>query len=283
MNEAKKYVVGALGAGQPMEESGALAKLQARMRGKAARSEGGRRHKAVAAKQFAHGKIGLTVGAADGYDASERATTYGDGLEASPLSNLGGDLIQQKIRPELKLAATPARKSMARGAGSGRRKSQAGRRASSAAGPPKGGRKSRLSKVQMRRAGMAIDKSLDDLITGMNNRAKRRGTTRTPLALQWALSASRRGMTFIDARPDVDRRVVGVARRDDVEDAAVADDARRAVLHLGRTREIQRRFNLSVPRARVPKKHPRFETVPRDDRSSKNQPKRVENDRDMRL
>lgn len=196
MNEAKKYVVGALGAGQPMEESGALAKLQARMRGKAARSEGGRRHKAVAAKQFAHGKIGLTVGAADGYDASERATTYGDGLEASPLSNLGGDLIQQKIRPELKLAATPARKSMARGAGSGRRKSQAGRRASSAAGPPKGGRKSRLSKVQMRRAGMAIDKSLDDLITGMNNRAKRRGTTRTPLALQWALSASRRGMTF---------------------------------------------------------------------------------------
>ena len=40
MNEAKKYVVGALGAGQPMEESGALAKLQARMRGKAARSLG---------------------------------------------------------------------------------------------------------------------------------------------------------------------------------------------------------------------------------------------------
>jgi hypothetical protein len=31
------------------------------------------------------------------------------------------------------------------------------------------------------------------------------------------------------------------------------------------------------------KKHPRFETVPRDDRSSKNQPKRVENGRDMSL
>ena len=51
----------------------------------------------------------------------------------------------------------------------------------------------------------------------------------------------------------------------------------------GRTRVIQRRFNVSVPRARVPEKHPRFETVPRDDRSSKDQPKRVENGRDMRL
>ncbi len=38
----------------------------------------------------------------------------------------------------------------------------------------------------------------------------------------------------------------------------------------GGTRVIQVRFNLSVPRARVQGKHPRFETVPRDDRSSKN-------------
>ncbi|KAK7232929.1 hypothetical protein SO694_0003625 [Aureococcus anophagefferens] len=30
-------------------------------------------------------------------------------------------------------------------------------------------------------------------------------------------------------------------------------------------------------------KHSRFETTPRDDRSSKNQPKRVENGRDMSL
>ena len=36
-------------------------------------------------------------------------------------------------------------------------------------------------------------------------------------------------------------------------------------------------------RARYRKTHPRFETVPRDDRSSKNQPKRVENGRDMSL
>ena len=38
-------------------------------------------------------------------------------------------------------------------------------------------------------------------------------------------------------------------------------------------------LNVSVPRARVLEKHPRFETVPRDDRSSKNQPKRVETGR----
>ena len=36
-------------------------------------------------------------------------------------------------------------------------------------------------------------------------------------------------------------------------------------------------------RARSETKHPSFETVPRDDRSSKNQPKRVENGRDMSL
>ena len=52
----------------------------------------------------------------------------------------------------------------------------------------------------------------------------------------------------------------------------------------GRTRVIQVRFNVSVPRARVPKKtHPCFEAVPRDDRSSKNQPKRVKNGRDRSL
>ena len=47
------------------------------------------------------------------------------------------------------------------------------------------------------------------------------------------------------------------------------------------------RFNVAstlVFRARAfRKKHPRFETVPRDDRSSKNQPKRVENGRDRSL
>jgi hypothetical protein len=53
---------------------------------------------------------------------------------------------------------------------------------------------------------------------------------------------------------------------------------------LGRKRVIQRRFNVSVPRAcAFQKKHPRFESAPRDDRSSKNQPKRVENDRDKSL
>ena len=36
-------------------------------------------------------------------------------------------------------------------------------------------------------------------------------------------------------------------------------------------------------RARSGKNHPRFEAVPRDDRSSKNQPKRVENGRDRSL
>ena len=36
-------------------------------------------------------------------------------------------------------------------------------------------------------------------------------------------------------------------------------------------------------RARSGKKHPRFESAPRDDRSSKNQPKRVENGRDRSL
>ena len=44
---------------------------------------------------------------------------------------------------------------------------------------------------------------------------------------------------------------------------------------------IQVRFNVSVPRARVPKKkkHPRVESAPRDDRSSKTEPKRAERDR----
>ena len=46
-------------------------------------------------------------------------------------------------------------------------------------------------------------------------------------------------------------------------------------------------FNVAstwVFRARAfQKQHSRFETVPRDDHSSKNQPKRVENDRDMSL
>ena len=50
----------------------------------------------------------------------------------------------------------------------------------------------------------------------------------------------------------------------------------------GRTRVIQVR--MSVPRARVPeKKHPRVESAPRDDRSSKNEPKRAETDRDTSL
>ena len=52
---------------------------------------------------------------------------------------------------------------------------------------------------------------------------------------------------------------------------------------LGSTRVIQRRFNLAVPRARVQNQRPCFETDPRDDHSPKNQPKRVESDRDMSL
>ena len=57
-----------------------------------------------------------------------------------------------------------------------------------------------------------------------------------------------------------------------------------AARRLGSKRVIQRRFDVRVPRASVPEeKHPRFETVPRDDRSSKNQPKRVENGRDRSL
>ena len=49
----------------------------------------------------------------------------------------------------------------------------------------------------------------------------------------------------------------------------------RVAMHLGayqgRKRVIQVRFNMSVPRARVPeKKHPRVESAPRDNRSSKN-------------
>ena len=54
-----------------------------------------------------------------------------------------------------------------------------------------------------------------------------------------------------------------VERRAELVDVDAPDDARRAhgrVVHeerergLGRTREIQRRFNVSVPRARVPEK-----------------------------
>jgi hypothetical protein len=46
---------------------------------------------------------------------------------------------------------------------------------------------------------------------------------------------------------------------------------------------IHVRFNVSVPRARVPKKHPRFEGAPRDDRPSQNQPKRAETGRERSL
>ena len=48
----------------------------------------------------------------------------------------------------------------------------------------------------------------------------------------------------------------------------------------GDSTSLQREFSAC---ARSGKKHPRFETVPRDDRSSKNQPKRVENGRDKSL
>ena len=52
-------------------------------------------------------------------------------------------------------------------------------------------------------------------------------------------------------------------------------------------REARRRFNVAstrVFRARAFRKpHPRFESAPRDDRSSKNQPKRAENERDRSL
>ena len=45
---------------------------------------------------------------------------------------------------------------------------------------------------------------------------------------------------------------------------------------------IQRRFNVGVFEA-IPKSHPCFEFAPRDDRSRKNEPKRVENDRETSL
>jgi hypothetical protein len=54
--------------------------------------------------------------------------------------------------------------------------------------------------------------------------------------------------------------------------------------NLGGESAMRRRFNVSVPRARAfREKHPRVDTVPSDDRSSKNQPKRVENGRDRSL
>ena len=46
---------------------------------------------------------------------------------------------------------------------------------------------------------------------------------------------------------------------------------------------IQRRFNVRVPRARVPEKRPRVGSAPRDDRSSENQPKRAEHGRERSL
>ena len=51
----------------------------------------------------------------------------------------------------------------------------------------------------------------------------------------------------------------------------------------GRKRVIQRRFNVGVLEAIPRRKHPRFEFAPRDDRSSKNEPNRVEIDRDTRF
>ena len=172
-----------------------------------ATTRGGKRHGAVKAEQFARGRIALTDGLADDDDDEEDDGDGADllnaagaavlGLDPSPLANLGSDLLTRKIRPSLK-ANLPQGGGGQRKSGVGRRKSAAGSgsRKSGVGGKLGSGRKSRLSKVQVRRAGMAIDKSLDDLITGMNNRHKRRGTTRTPLALQWAISASKRGMTF---------------------------------------------------------------------------------------
>ena len=51
----------------------------------------------------------------------------------------------------------------------------------------------------------------------------------------------------------------------------------------GRKRVIQRRFNVGSSKQRPRDKHPRFEFAPRDDRSSKNEPKRLETDRDTRF
>ena len=49
-------------------------------------------------------------------------------------------------------------------------------------------------------------------------------------------------------------------------------------------RVIRRRFPMGASRARARrKKHPRFESAPRDDRSSRNQPKRAETGRERRL
>ena len=51
----------------------------------------------------------------------------------------------------------------------------------------------------------------------------------------------------------------------------------------GRKRVIQGRFDVGVLEAIPRGKHPRLGFVPRDDRSSKNEPNRLENDRDMSL
>ena len=58
------------------------------------------------------------------------------------------------------------------------------------------------------------------------------------------------------------------------------EDARAPGQDKGDSTSLQRECSA---RARSGKKHPRFESAPRDDRSSKNQPKRVENGRDMSL
>jgi len=59
-----------------------------------------------------------------------------------------------------------------------------------------------------------------------------------------------------------------------------ANGVRSASMNLGDSTSLQRECSA---RARSRTKHPGFETIPRHDRLSKDQPKRVENDRDRSL
>ena len=92
------------------------------------------------------------------------------------------------------------------------------------------------------------------------------------LALQGVVGLGDDGLVFLRVGEVLD------------EVAEVRVQLRRRRVRLGSKRVIQRHFNLDVPRARACKKQRScFETVPRDDHSSNNQPERVENDPDMNL
>ena len=78
-------------------------------------------------------------------------------------------------------------------------------------------------------------------------------------------------------------RVYATRRRTAPGGAAIVEvrvDERDAGQEKGDSTSLQRECSA---RARFGNQHPRFESAPRDDRSSKNQPKRAENDRDRSL